>query len=495
MQTQPKEESVKYSVWALVILAISLTAVACDTDPANNLSDSTVNDVNEFHDVIADSTVTDAGADNGTDTAVEDSTVADAAEDTFDDDAGSDTAVEDSTVADVGTDCPDGSTFTWGNNSVMFPGPLGLGGFFGKRMSISDTFLLGGASYENDGSGSVYVYRSVGSDWVFEDKLTTDEGEEGGAYDGFGGAIAQSGDLMIVGAPSDGGVGRWYGSAYAFELKGGTWVQKAILEPSNPGSQANFGHAVAINGKDIFVGGFGDTVSGVATGSVRVFERQGDNSYVETATLVPSDPTSHKEFGISIATVGDILLIGATNHHTTGSVYIFRRDKGSGEWVEELKVTDPHSIAQGQFGNALAYDGQTAIVGANAYKYDDSRIGAAYVMSWDETGLLKPLVQLTASDAIDHTYFGTSVAVSGETIIVGATSNGVLPGATYVFERDIDGTWLQTHAFSSPTANPEDSAFGSDVAILNDVIYVGEPQVNNRDGMIHMYRKDACVTK
>lgn len=140
----------------------------------------------------------------------------------------------------------------------------------------------------------------------------------------------------------------------------------------------------------------------------------------------------------------------------------------------ETRFTSPEAFEQQQFGRSVAVDGNTAVIGAPNFAFgQNDGFGAAYVYARTNSGW-QFQQKLTPFDAAPQKYFGMSVAVSGNTIVVGAhadTNAGPVSGAAYVFEL-INGTWLFKQKLTG-SENSTGDAFGLSVAIDGETIVCG----------------------
>jgi len=353
------------------------------------------------------------------------------------------------------------------------------GDYFGVSVAVSgDTAVVGAEGDEDNGyySGSAYVFRYDGSDWVEEAKLTA---SDGAANDSFGYSVAVSGDTAVAGASkdyTDDDTGFWlyHGSAYVFRYDGSDWVEEAKLTASDRAWFHYFGVSVAVSGDTAVVGAEGDEDNGYHSGSAYVFRYDGSD-WVEEAKLTASDGASFDYFGRSVAVSGDTAVVGAqyyrANGWDSGSAYVFRYD-GS-DWVEEAKLTASDGAAGDRFGAPVAISGDTAVVGAH---YDDdngSDSGSAYVFRYDGSDWVEE-AKLTASDGAVRDYFGRSVAVSGDTAVVGSffdDDHGAESGSAYLFRYD-GSDWVEEVKLTASDGAVRDY-FGRSVAVSGDTAVVG----------------------
>lgn len=297
---------------------------------------------------------------------------------------------------------------------------------------------------------------------------------DGSAKDSFGASVAISGDTAIVGAVFDDDLGEDSGSAYIFERSSnGTWSQKAKLLAPDGNAGDWFGSAVAISDDTAIVGAPNAIENGIATGSVHIFVRNG-TEWKHQAKIAPSAGALYDQFGYALAIAGDSILVGApADDEVTadaGAAYIFKRSGTT--WTEQDKFVPIPGGAAGYYGASVALSKSTALVGA----WDDGsgkNAGLAFVyttngMAWTKETTLVP----TDPDALDT--FGYSVALSGDTALIGSNGNddlGTDSGAAYIFVRT-GTTWAQDQKLVASDGAAGD-AFGYSVAIWDDLATVG----------------------
>ncbi|MCH8844906.1 MAG: hypothetical protein IID61_18260, partial [SAR324 cluster bacterium] len=186
----------------------------------------------------------------------------------------------------------------------------------------------------------------------------------------------------------------------------------------------------------------------------------------ETQKVGASDAQASDRFGWSVAVSGHYAIVGANLEDTggtnSGAAYVFERD-GNGDWIEVdiLKASDAQ--ASDNFGRSVSLSGDTAIVGAYLEDTTATDAGAAYIFERDVNGNWIEVAILHASDATTFDYFGWSVALSGDYAIVGAyleDRGSVTPisnaGAVYVFERDPTTGWAEVAILYASDAQTSD---------------------------------------
>lgn len=287
--------------------------------------------------------------------------------------------------------------------------------------------------------------------------------------DSFARVLASDGERVLA---SSWGVGVGLGSVYVLERGPQGWMEVDRLNAVGGQPSDVFGWSIAIDGEVAVVGAWG---AAGGRGSAYVFERAGDD-WQQTAELVPPDGMLDDAFGSAVAVSGDVVAVGSPNDSNpvwgfqTGSVYVFERD-GAG-WSATQKVEGPAPASGDRFGDALALDGDTLVVGA---PYEDT-VGSVHVFQDTILGFL-PLQELAPSDAGPAgDEFGYALALDGDRLVVGAPEkHGVqqLQGAAYVFARE-DGGWVEMQIVDPPVPSNV-GLFGSSVDLRDGRIAVGAP--------------------
>lgn len=215
-----------------------------------------------------------------------------------------------------------------------------------------------------------------------------------------------------------------------------------------------------------------------------------------------SDGTDNDSFGVAVAMEGDTAVIGAEyadiDQYRTdkGAAYVFTRVNGIWSESQQLTASDRSNIDY--FGSSVALDDDTIVVGAdNADNGSTSSAGAVYVYTRSTGGIWSQQAKLVASTPVKAAHFGSSVAIDGDTILVGANGfymNGQgVQGKAYVFTRS-GNTWAQQAKLSETAGSePEEEKFGYAVALAGDTAMVGAPytrlSANNVKGAVHVFER------
>jgi hypothetical protein len=315
---------------------------------------------------------------------------------------------------------------------------------FGISVAADDGFAVIGSWRDDDfgsNTGSAYVFRQDGVSWVQNEKLLPSDAAQG---QHFGTAVAISGDIAVVGAYHDGEGGQWAGAAYVFRYDGATWHEERKLLAEDGSDGDLFGSSVAVDDDTVVVGASSDDDNGEESGSAYVFRYNGA-TWVQEQKLVASAGALGDQFGSSAGVEGDAVVIGAyrddDNGEDSGSAHVFRFNGST--WDEEQKLLAPDGAPGDYFGRTVGISGDGVVVGA--YRDDDNGddSGSAYVFRYSGPAWVEEQ-KLLAPDGAEADNFG-SVSISGDTAVVGAATDdhsGVVSGSAYVFRHD-GSTWTR----------------------------------------------------
>jgi len=317
-------------------------------------------------------------------------------------------------------------------------------------VALWDSTAAFGVRGRDDGMqnrGAVYVNRLQGNVWIQTQKVTPALPQ---TQEEFGHAVAMSGSHLAVGAPKSSRDALGGGSAWIFESNGFSFVETARLVSPQVTAGGAFGSAVAVwssaGVSRAVVGAARESVNGTSAGQAHVFVQSVGGAWVFQATLQPDGvPTTNDEFGRTVSASVNRIAVGIPGDDSVaangGSVMIFLWS-GQG-WIPEQRIFSPAPDALGEFGGALALDGDTLAVGA--YREDGGAVdaGRVHIFSRGASGwqfsqtILSPSPQVLGE-------FGSSVAIDGDSIAVGADrDNGTAlgSGAGYLFRRSQSSAW------------------------------------------------------
>jgi hypothetical protein len=354
----------------------------------------------------------------------------------------------------------------------------------GWSVAVGGDIVVVGAAGDDARKGSVYIFTRPGPGWTDMTQTAKLTASDGAAGHRFGVSVALSGDTLIVGASGGPGV------AYVFQKPAGGWedmTQTAKLTASDGAADDQFGWSVAISGATVVVGADLYDVSGnngnFDQGAAYVFVKPGAGwtNMTQTAKLTASDGGTENYFGASVTISGDTVVVGAEGAVFPGAAYVFLKP-GAGwtNMTRTAKLTASDGVMGDQFGGAVAISGDTVAVGAPVHKFWGNERGAAYVFAKPPGGWsnMTQTAKLTASDGRMGDYLGGSVAISGDTVIAGAADADVGgkydQGAAYVFAKPGTG-WTNMTETAKLTAGDGAASdqFGHAVGVAGNTMVIG----------------------
>ncbi len=329
-------------------------------------------------------------------------------------------------------------------------------------------------------------------------KLTASDAE---LYDRFGSSIASSGGVVVVGT-----AGSESAYVYTFDPLLGALEQVAILSAPVISEGDHFGENVAISGDTIVIGAHGDDTNGAFSGVAYIFEKpaSGWESTNISKKLSALYPDENDMFGIALAINAETIVVGASGdddrNPEAGAVYIFQKpDSGWADITQHAKLTSSDAGGSDFFGKSVAISSDDTIV-VGAYRNDGgfTDSGSAYIFQKPTLGWvdMNQSAKLTSSSAGLNNYMGNSVAISGNTVVVGAPLDDDWAGSVYVFEKPEEGWLDMNESVELKATNMQYSNgsgyFGWRVSISGDRIIVGSPEdITNsvRTGSAYMYKR------
>jgi hypothetical protein len=343
---------------------------------------------------------------------------------------------------------------------------------FARGETITVTLSTAVADLAGNGLQASYEFSfDIDLGWCQLVELTPDDSGPG---DEFGVSLDIGIDRIVVGARGGGDNGIDCGSAYVFAWDGSQWIPQVELLPGDGARGDWFGNSVAMADGRIVVGAPLDDDKGSGSGSAYVFAWNG-NAWAPEGKLLAPDGAAGDEFGFSVAISGERVVAGARfhDHDVTdcGSAYVFAYD--GDHWIYEAELLAKDRAPDDWFGRSVAVDGDRIVVGAWGDDEHGANTGAAYVFTWQGTQWDQE-AKLLAKDGAADDWFGNSVAIAGDRAVIGARYEdgaGDDSGAVYVFARE--GTeWLPEAKVLAEGGAPFDE-FGASVSIDADRMVVG----------------------
>ncbi len=353
----------------------------------------------------------------------------------------------------------------------------------GSSIAVSGDMMVVGAPYADVAgkadAGAVYVFTRQGSTWGNEVRLVADDG---GAGDRFGDSVAIDGGTVIVGAPYADVAGKAdAGAAYAFARPLADWIQQGKLVAPDSVASDWLGDSVAISGDTAILSAPGVDVPGKSgVGAAYPFVRSGTSWAAQGPRLI--DPTGLElDFlGSSVAISGDTAIVGARwadlpGKANAGAALVYLRSGTT--WTQQQKLISTDEAAGDSLGASVAISGNTAVIGAcYASLPGKASAGAAYVFTRSDTSWSQQ-AKLISTDGAAGDWFGSSLVISGGTVLIGAPyadvpgkANG---GAAYTF-TGLGASWTQQVKCYGSSGVAEDN-LGSAVGLTGGTIIAGAP--------------------
>jgi Zn-dependent metalloprotease len=296
----------------------------------------------------------------------------------------------------------------------------------------------------------------------------------------FGYDVAIDGNFAVVGLPHYSieiayQLIPYIGAAHIYEFKDNQWIYKQeLMDFEGWGDNELFGTSVDIDGDFIIVGAPGDSSDIAKAGAAFIFKYNGSNWYGHQRLAAP-DAASNDYFGQDVAIEGGTAVIGAYGDDDqaimAGATYIY---KFNGlEWDPHQKLTASDGSTADQFGSSVDISGDNIIIGAYYDTPNGATSGSAYIfkkegLNWSQQQKIIP------SDGAPGDNFAFDVAIDGSYAIIGARhdgDNGPLAGSAYIFKNN-GSNWAQQQKLTAFDGQDQ-HYFGNSVAIYKGIALVG----------------------
>jgi hypothetical protein len=415
--------------------------------------------------------------------------------------------------------------------------------YFGTSVSISEDFaIISAPGYEGRDSGSAYIFKRDGEIWTEQAKLTASDGAYG---DNFGTSVSIDGDIASIGAPGDDDQGSNSGSAYIFRQVGSDWIEQTKLTDCEGAEEDEFGWSIAISGNNAITGAPNDDDFSSDSGSAFIYEipnvsvkinvepeliQVGESALLTWNSINADSCIIEPEIG-SVTEEGSLLVSplettkykitcigpqGSATERVTVKVdlpppavtlssntnIILNNEPVTLSW--STTEADFASIDQG-IGN-VAVTGSITVSPTETTTYTVTATGPGGISTASVTiSIGIPTLsenRLRGSDSSPEEVFGFSVDISGDSAIVGAPlddGGGLDWGSASLFKRDGTAWVEQGKVFASD--GETDSSFGSSVSISGDYAIVGAPNMELHDygydgrkaGAAYIFKRNGLV--
>jgi FG-GAP repeat len=330
--------------------------------------------------------------------------------------------------------------------------------------------------------GTAFIYVRQGSNWTLQQTFSEQDNEPN-VEDGYGFSVALKGDTLVVGAIGDSTAAFNAGAAYVYVREGTTWTFQQKLTAAQPVSNSAFGVSVDVLEDTVVVGAH-------LADSAYVFHRDA-GVWSQQQQLLPNDGPD-QAFGSSVSISGQTIAVGAPTFSApdaefSGAVYVFVND-GSG-WIQQERFTAHDVAADQNLGYTVGISGDTIVASAPGESVGAHSTGAVYIferngVSWDEK---KRLVERSGGK-LDS--YGVRVAIDGDTIVIGNGNDSTVAqfaGAGEVYVRNGNAGWSLKYVLTANDGGFLDG-LGRTVAISGNTIMLGAPGQNNMNGAAYIYQ-------
>jgi hypothetical protein len=364
---------------------------------------------------------------------------------------------------------------------------------FGFAVAVDGKTVVVGASQLNSTKvGAAYVFVKGSAGWLNMTqtaKLTASDAARG---DLFGSSVAFAGPgAIVVGAPdAKVGTNRWQGKVYVFVEPANGWrnMTETARLTAHDGTSANlFGYSVAAAENLVAIGAPQDSGQVEDQGAVYLFVKP-QHGWTTTssfnAKLTASKAPQSHGLGVSVSLSGNALVAGGN-----GSACVFVRPTGGWKTTSgcNAELTASDGKPGDAFGYSVAISGNTVVAGAYLATILQQFQGAAYVFVEPASGWadMTETAKLTASDGMPGDEFGYSVAISGNTVVSGA-SNDPNTNAAYVYTKPVSG-WETTSKFNAKLTASDARIFGFSVATNGSTIVAGAIGNHSLQGAAYVF--------
>jgi hypothetical protein len=383
--------------------------------------------------------------------------------------------------------------------------------YFGGSVAISGNYAIVSAYYEDDAdgqlSGKAYIFNVTTGALLHT--LDNPNAYDTSVTDFFGYSVAISNNYAIVSATNEDELDyQSSGKVYIFNVSTGTLVH-TLDNPNAYGTSYNdrFGHSVAISGDRAIVGTYQEDDVGVNNSGKAYIFNVTTGALLHTLDNPNAYGTNAEDyFGERVAISGNYAVVGArweddASGNQSGKAYIF--DVSTGNLVHTLDNPNAYGTSSGDFfGVSVAIDSNYVIVGASSEDDAGNNSGKAYIFNVSTGALLHTLDNPNAYGTTQFDSFGESVAISGTTAIVGAyiedDAGGDNSGKAYIFNVT---TGALLHTLDNPNAYGTSSGdqFSLSVAISGDYVIAGAQTEDgpggNTSGKAYIFRTESVVGK
>jgi choice-of-anchor B domain-containing protein len=298
----------------------------------------------------------------------------------------------------------------------------------------------------------------------------------------FGSAVAISGREVYVGQP-----GNSYGPGVVYVFRPdtrGVWRAATKMTMPNAANGDGFGSALAMDGNTLFVS---SSKADSGSGAVYVYTRAGAAGWRDSGRLTAANRKAADAFGSNIVLAGDRLYVSTAPQRGRAAVAVFRRSGST--WAAETTFTPADTMPNSFYGSAIAASGNRLMIGSFRA---DSGTGAVYVYSHDPSGAWKMETRMSPPGPVTgkNSAFGASILLRGDTAFIGATQDRAA-GAVWIYNRDTTTGQWNPLSRALPFDGSFGTRFGAALAEVGNELWVGAIGANQFQGRVYRLVRDS----
>ncbi len=346
---------------------------------------------------------------------------------------------------------------------------------FGTSVAINNQFVAVGASREEVAKGAVYIHRKNGSNWNFNQKITAPDGVEMAE---FGGSMKFGTDFLVISAGrADIDNTIRAGALYVYELDSNNqWNFTKKLTASDYDNDALLAvnpTSISADGNTIVAGapGFSNW-----NGAVYIYKKEGNN-WEETQKITSPESVDYGNFGIGVSLYGDYLVIGASGiNNSAGKIYIYKKNN-LGEWIFHQKLTSSDNFENSYFGNSVSISGNELVVGAYT-EVGTGNPSMAYIFKLNDNGNWEETQKIPSFESFEHTYFAWMCEIKNNKLLISSPHlYGIEPGKAMLYKKNNQNNWEFDQELK-PENDVAEDFYGWSLAMSDNEIIVGSARDN-----------------
>jgi hypothetical protein len=349
---------------------------------------------------------------------------------------------------------------------------------FGTSVAINNEFVAVGASREEVAKGAVYIHRKNGSNWNFNQKITAPDGVEMAE---FGGSMKFGPDFLVISAGrADIDNTIRAGALYVYDLDSNNqwnFIEKLTASDyDNDALLAVNPTSISVDGNTIVAGAPGFSSW---NGAVYIYEKEGNN-WTETQKITSPESVDYGNFGIGVSLFGDYLVIGASGvNNSAGKIYIYKKNN-SGEWIFHQSLTSSDNFENSYFGNSISISGNELVVGAYT-EVDTGNPSMAYIFKLNDNGNWEETQKIPSYESSEHTYFAWMCEMKNDKLLISSPHlYGAEAGRTLLYKKNNQNNWEFDQELK-PTNDVTEDFYGWSLAMNDNEIIVGSARDNFDD--------------